>query len=818
MHVIATSLPATYDVRLVLLSLAVAALGAYTALDLVGPVAVTEGRSRACWLAGAAVALGFGIWGQHFTGMLAFQLPVPVTYDGAIVAVSLVGMLTAAAAGLFLVRRSPMLTTRSLLGASVLLGVAIVSLHYTGMAAVQTVALPMHDSPLLPLAVIIAIVGTGLALAVVFHPLAQRFPRHLRRAGSTLILAGAIGGMHFTAMAALHFTDAPDVGAPSPTATATNHALLALAVGLAVLTILVLALLGVFFSRRLTVELARLGALREREGHFRAMVDHAADLVAVVTEEGVARYASPSHQYLLGYPPEAVAGTDIVDLIHPDDRARVRAVLEGANPRPDTTPAITFRLRHADGSWRTLDVRVVRRLDDPAVRGIILTARDITARAALEAALEQQALHDTLTGLPNRTLLHDRLAQGLRAQRRDASPLALLLLDLDHFKEVNDTFGHDIGDRLLQQVAIRLRASLRDADTLARLGGDEFAIVLPGVDGNGATRVAAVLLSALDAPIVVMGYALQVGGSIGIALAPTHSTDAGALLRQADVAMYVAKRVRLGFALYDAALDQHDPEFLSRIAALRRAIAENDLRLHYQPKVDLATGHTAWVEALVRWPDAHGDLLPPAQFVPLAERSGLIGLLTQWVLGTALAQVRAWRDAGRTLGVEVNLSTWDLHDPRLPNMIATLLSAHGVSPADLRLEVTETTLMTDEVRALAVLTRIAALGVGIAVDDFGVGHSSLAYLKHLPVDELKIDQSFVREMAHDATDAAIVASTISLGHALGLRVTAEGVADRETWDRLVAMGCDRAQGYYLSRPLPPDDLTRWLDAPLNVTP
>jgi len=654
-------LPVTYDLRLVLLSLVIATLGAYAALDLVGPVAVTNGRSRVCWLAAAATALGFGIWGQHFTGMLAFRLPIPITYDGAIVAVSLVGTLTAAAASLFLVRRSPTLNTRSLLSASMLLGIGIISLHYTGMAAVQTAALPMHDPLLLALAVGIAIVGAGLALALAFHPRAQQVPQPLRRVGSALLFGAAIGGMHFTAMTAIHFTAEASNVVPAPTtATQMNHTILALAIGIAVITILFLLLLSAFFSQRLTAELARLHALREREGHFRAVVDHTADLVAIVTEEGVARYASPSHQSLLGYPPEAVEGKDVMDLIHPDDRARVREALGAMNAPDDPTATIILRLRHTDGSWRTLDVRAVRRLDDPAVRGIILTARDITVRAEIEAALQQQALHDILTGLPNRTLLYDRLEQGLRSQQREGSSLALLFLDLDRFKEVNDTFGHDVGDCLLQEVALRLQASVRDADTVARLGGDEFAVVLPGAGEDGATRVAQVLLAALDEPITVTAHTLQVGGSIGIALAPTDSTEAASLMRQADVAMYVAKRGHRGYALYDAAQDQHDPALLSRVVALRRAITENHLLLTYQPKVDLPTGQATWVEALVRWPHPDGDALPPAAFIPLAERTGLIGPLTHWVLETALAQVRAWRDVGRVLGVEVNLSTWDL--------------------------------------------------------------------------------------------------------------------------------------------------------------
>ena len=836
-------LRAAYDGRLVVLSLLVAVLGAYTALGLADPIAVTRGRARALWLGGGALALGLGIWGQHVVGMLAYNLPIPIAYDGAVVAVSLVGTVTAAAAGLFLVRYHQPLGAVPLAAASALLGIAVVSLHYTGMAAVRTAAMPVDDPLLLTLAVAIAITGSGLALWLAFHPGSAALFARLRRPAATLALAGAIGGMHFTAMAAMRYVGVLSVvGPPPPPAVApvvsATHLPLAVAAGLATLTILGLLALGAPLGRRHTAHLARLEALRRSEERYRAIVQHAPDLVTVVAADGVARYASPSHRRTLGYAPAEVEGKSLFDLVHPEDRALVRAALGAAGLRPapqddprdtrEDAPAVAFRLRHADGSWRTLDMRATNRLGDPAVSGVILTGRDITVRAEMEEALQRQALHDALTGLPNRTLLLDRLGQALLAARREGALLALLLLDLDHFKEVNDTFGHHVGDALLVEVAARVQGALRASDTVARLGGDEFAALLPGDDAAGATRAALSILAALDAPLTVEGHAFRVAGSAGIALYPEHGADTATLLRRADVAMYLAKRAHSGHAVYDAARDAHSPERVARVAALRDAIERGGLILHYQPKVDPRTGRLAWVEALVRWP--HPDLapdratgtpglLPPDEFIPLAEQTGLIGPLTRWVLDAALRQVGAWGRTGLPLGVEVNLSAWDLHDPELPAVIAERLAAHGVAPARLRLELTEGTLMADAARSLAVLSRIAATGVGIAVDDFGTGYSSLAYLKRLPVDELKIDRSFVTALATDEADAAIVASTIGLGHSLGLRVTAEGVEDRATWERLAALGCDLAQGYYIARPLPSEEFGPWLDAsPWTVAP
>jgi diguanylate cyclase (GGDEF)-like protein len=471
---------------------------------------------------------------------------------------------------------------------------------------------------------------------------------------------------------------------------------------------------------------------------------------------------------------------------------------------------MVLRTRHASGSWRTLEALSNNRLHDPAVGGVLVSARDVTERMEAEERLRHQALHDALTGLPNRTLLHDRLAQGLHLRQRHDQPLALLLLDLDRFKEVNDTLGHHYGDLLLQQVAQRLRGALRASDTVARLGGDEFAIVLPGADATGAQQVVQTLRAVLEEPLVVAGQPLLVGASIGIAVCPEHSAEAATLLRKADVAMYMAKRAGSGAAVYEATLDEHCPRRLALVADLRQAVAQGGLILHYQPKLDLRTGALCGVEALVRWPHPDRGLIPPDQFIVLAEQTGLIAPLTQWVLEAALQQWQRWQRTGHIVPVAVNLSMGNLRDPRLVESVTTLLQQYEVPASQLRLELTESALMTDAAHSLAVLTRLAALGVGLSVDDFGTGYSSLAYLKRLPVDELKIDRAFVQHLAREEADAAIVGSTIGLGHSLGLRVVAEGVEDERSCELLRQWGCDVAQGYYLSRPIPAEALEQWM--------
>ncbi len=708
-------------------------------------------------------------------------------------------------------------------------------------------------------------------------------------------------------------------------------------------------LVGLILSRQVLdlLENRRLHrVLRAREERFRALSEHASDLVTIFSADGAIHYASPSHQTILGYAPEQLLGTQLFAFMHPGDLARVRErfalrVQEGGQGK-----GVELRMRHADGTWRTIEAAANNRLNDPAVGGVIVTSRDVTERKRAEDALraskenlellaaainnittgvlitdphqadspivftnpafsamtgyavddiigrncrflqgpdtdpvmvrkmrtaldarrpfrgvvlnyrkdgapfwneltvnpvfgddgqvmhfvgllsdvsermrmeeqlQRQASHDALTALPNRLLLHDRMAQALAAAERGQHPLALLLLDLDRFKEVNDTFGHHYGDLLLQHAGARLRATLRQSDTVARLGGDEFAVLMLDGDRDGALRLAATIHDALDAPFVVDGQSLQVGASLGIALYPEHGGDAQALLRRADVAMYVAKREHRGYALYEEAQDEHNASRLALAGALRHAIEHDALLLHYQPKVELGSGRVSGVEALVRWQHPERGLIPPDVFVPLAEQTGLIAPLTLWVLDAALRQCRAWRSRGVTIEVSVNLSMWDLRDASLVDAVSGMLAAYGVAPPLLCLELTESSIMADAERALDVLTRLSALGARISIDDFGTGYSSLAYLKRLPVDELKIDRSFVQHLATDENDTAIVCSTIGLGHSLGLRVVAEGVEDERAWNLLAGMGCDVAQGYYLSRPLPASELDAWLSASL----
>lgn len=424
---------------------------------------------------------------------------------------------------------------------------------------------------------------------------------------------------------------------------------------------------------------------------------------------------------------------------------------------------------------------------------------------------EWQALHDSLTGLPNRTLFLRHLREAIeRAEPGDR--VAVMLMDLDRFKEINDTLGHHFGDRLLQQIGPRLAHVLREGDLMARLGGDEFGVVLPDLpDEAAAVRVAERLLEELERPLTVEGLALDVTGSIGIAIHPVHSDDVEALLRCADVAMYAAKDAGGGFEVYRASLDQHSPQRLTLVSQVRPGIENGEFVLHYQPKVRLGDGRATGVEALIRWEHPERGLIMPDAFIPLVEQTVLLRPLTHHVLEQAMQQWHLWARRGLQVEVAVNLSARSLLDTELPDQVAGLLDRWGMPARFLTLELTESFLMADSARSIGVMAELSGVGVRLSIDDFGTGYSSLSYLKRLPIDEIKVDRSFVMNMQRDPNDAMIVRATVELGKNLGLQVVAEGVEDPDTLRELTELGCDLAQGYLISRPVPAPEATRYLE-------
>src|SRR4051812_18972023 len=495
-----------------------------------------------------------------------------------------------------------------------------------------------------------------------------------------------------------------------------------------------------------------------------------------------------------------------------------RAWLEAVGARE----AVAVPLRGGTGILGALIV--TDRLGDVRTydRGDVLLAETVANHASvalqngeLVDRLRHEALHDALTGLPNRAFLQRRLSTALAEVADGVSAGAtVMILDLDGFKEVNDTLGHAQGDQLLIEVGKRLTSSVGGTGLVARLGGDEFAVLVGGTaDEDHVVRIAQRALRALEHPVVLDGMEVEVGGSLGIALAPLHATDPAGLLKQADLAMYDAKASGRGLRVYEADLDSSDPRRLTLVAELRSALSTGGIAVHVQPQARAATGETVSVEALVRWEHPERGWISPIEFIPIAERSGLIGPLTTHVLDQSLAAVAGWQRQGLDLSIAVNLSTRSLHDSDLVDTVQRLLRRHGVPASLLTLEVTEGSVMADPARAIGLLHRLRDLGCRLSVDDFGTGYSSLSYLKRLPVHEVKIDQSFVTGLRETGEDLAIVRAIVDLGGHLGLEVVAEGVEDQRTWDLIASTGCDLIQGYHLSRAMPADDLPAWLRGP-----
>jgi diguanylate cyclase (GGDEF)-like protein/PAS domain S-box-containing protein len=554
---------------------------------------------------------------------------------------------------------------------------------------------------------------------------------------------------------------------------------------------------------------------------FRTLFDGASLGILRLDADGAAVEVNPALEQMLGAGADELIGSRFSAHLIAEHRQTVDELL--AETVAGHRECFTLEARCATKAggvlWAHVRAVAEQREDDAPVR-VVAMIENITERKRAEEELirqselnEHQALHDPLTGLPNRLLFGERIDQAIRHAERNHTKLAVVLMDLDRFKEVNDSLGHSAGDHLLANVGERMRDAVRGSDTVARLGGDEFGLLLPELtDGDGAVPVVTRIRAALERPVYVHSLPLAVEASIGIALYPDHGTDAQSLIQKADVAMYDSKRDNASHTFYDEGSHEYDVTRLTLVAELRRAIAGRELILHYQPKAALESGDVRSVEALLRWVHPQRGMVFPDSFIPIAQETGLIGPLTLYVIEEALRQGREWRDSGLDLSISVNLSTRNLLDRDFPSQVAALLRRWGMGPKWLELEVTESSMLANPTRAKAVLNELSQLGLRLSIDDFGTGYSSLSYLRQLPVDEIKIDRSFVMAMGEQAGDAVIVRSTVDLGRNLGLEVVAEGVETRDAWNTLRALGCNTAQGYFLSRPVSAGELTAWLKA------
>jgi diguanylate cyclase (GGDEF)-like protein len=672
----------SYSPSLVVISLFVAILASYTALDLTGRIATAKGRAVHFWTAGGAFAMGIGVWSMHFIGMLAFDLPIELGYDITLTGLSLLTAILSSGFALWLVSQARLPLWQLGFGALVM-GAGISAMHYTGMAAMRMQPGIDYDPMLFAVSLLIAVGASGAALWIAFRLRLHTPYVSLIRGGAAIIMGIAIVGMHYTAMAAAQFPDGSFCGAATTGLNGKGLDSLVLVTTLAVLSIALL--------------------------------------------------------------------TSILD-------ARLEA--------------------------RTADL----------AHSLTEANRELT----------QLALHDTLTGLPNRVLLADRIDQAMSRVKEQGGCFALMFIDLDGFKPVNDAFGHHMGDLLLREVALRLREDLRSQDTLARIGGDEFVLLVQLVSEHDALSLAERQVGLVGRSFRVAEHDLQISASVGIALYPGNGHSAEELLMNADAAMYHAKGAgKNGYSFFDASMNSNARKQLQLLQELRNALDQQQFRLHYQPKFDASNGRAVGAEALLRWEHPTHGLLLPDKFIDLAEKTGLIIPIGDWVLNEACRQMREWFVLGYThWRIAVNLSALQFCHAGLVQSVARALATHHLPANCLTLEITETTAMSDADASMTVLNELSQMGVDLSIDDFGTGYSSLMYLKRLPANELKIDRGFVRDLERDSDDAAIVSAIVALGQALGLRIVAEGVETDVQQDFLTQLGCDSLQGYLLGHPLP----------------
>ncbi|RMM40850.1 hypothetical protein ALQ78_02724 [Pseudomonas syringae pv. aptata] len=672
----------SYIPSLVVISILVAILAAYTALDLVGRIVSARGRAVHVWIAGGAIAMGVGTWSTHFIGMLAFVLPINLGYDVPLVLLSLLIAIGFSGFALWLATQ-PRLPALQLSLGSLLLGLGISAMHYTGMAAMRMQPGIQYTPWLLVLSLVIAVAASAAALRIAFH-LRQRRPRvYLLRASAALLLGLAVIGMHYTGMAAANFADGSFCGA----------------------------------------------------------------LPQGLSSNGLDRFVLVASLSILG-----IALFSCILDSHLETRTAVLA--------------------------------------------------DSLTEANLE--LTHLALHDNLTGLPNRALLTERIDRAMKRANETGGCFALMFMDLDGFKPVNDAFGHHTGDLLLRQVALRLRNSLQRRDTLARVGGDEFVLLVELQHPEDALAVARRQVNEVGNPFTIGEHQLQISLSIGICIYPGNGSTQHELLINADAAMYHTKAAgKNGYSFFDASMNSNARNQLQMSQDLHKAIKHRQFCIYYQPKFDAMTGLPVGAEALLRWNHPEQGILAPDLFISMAEKTGLIIQIGEWVLDEACRQMREWYAQGYShWRIAVNLSALQFCHSGLVTAVADTLARHQLPANCLTLEITETTAMHDADASLAVLRRLSEMGVDLSIDDFGSGYSSLMYLKRLPANEIKIDRGFVRDLEHDTDDAAIVSAIVAVGQALNLRIVAEGVETAVQQRFLTHLGCHSLQGFLLGYPLP----------------
>ena len=774
---IITCVTQQHDLRLVALSAVICALGCFAVTTMMAQIEATKGRHAARWIGAAAVVFGSSVWALHFVAMLAFAPADGIAYEtdltASSVAVAVAG--TWAALLLWHLFRSP----TAVAVAGIVLGLAIAGMHYLGVSAMRSSSLIDFDPGF-----VTASIGIGIGLATLALARARGLPGLPRRIEVTTWLALAICGLHFTGMSAT--TVAPMLRL-SEDGHVIGSTALALTVGLVSLAILIACLVAILLQEHLSQRAVR-------ELNRMRLLSNLAHEVLLIHRDGHVLELNDAGARLFGRPVGSVIGQHVLSLFAETDAP---ALARRAQCRSQDLPPEEFSVRATGGILVPVEL-CCRTIEFGGKSATAVALRDLTSRKRDEARIRHLALHDALTDLPNRYLLEQRLQHAFDAATRDGDGVAVVYLDLDRFKPVNDLHGHAVGDALLVQVAKRMRAEMRPADTLARVGGDEFVAVLTGARSpEHVAEVASRLIEGLRRPFAIEDRRVEIGASAGVALYPSDGGTAETLLRAADTALYRVKDEGRGtLRFFEASMDAQLQARRQTEHELGLAIERGELRLFYQPIVNGTTGEIETFEALIRWHHPERGFVSPGEFIPLAEQSDLIARIGAWVIDSACATAAAWPRPWR---VSVNVSPKQFRRSDVPAIVAAALARHSLAPGRLVVEITESVFIQDAAKAVTVLTRLRGLGVRLALDDFGTGYSSLSYLQQFRFDKIKVDQSFVRTIGQ-ADTLTIVRAITNLGHNLGLQVTVEGVETAEQLVILRGLGCDQMQGYLFARP------------------
>lgn len=795
----------THDMSIVFLSYLIAVGASYAALDIASRVsAARNSRTRTLWLFGGSVLMGSGIWSMHFVGMLAFSLPVPISYDIGWVILSIIVAILASLVALHVVGRNQ-LKLKGLFIGGLLMASGIVAMHYFGMNSMR---IGIHYEPIrVTLSIVIAIVASLAALWLSFYfRRVQTWKAVVYKIGSGLVMGAAIAGMHYTGMTAASFHD--DHGALNLSGMIMSQQWLAYIITAGTFVILIFALLGVFIDKRISHKDTE---IIEQSKWYKSLYENHLDGIITIGMQGKIIAINPSAVRILGIDADTYLGqhaSTMLELHHESYRqltqeAFVTSLKAGIVKRLSTV------IIHREGHEVSLDSMTVPVTIEGNIQGTYLIFRDITEEKRTKETIQHLAFHDELTNLPNRRLFKSTLEETIRLCFKRNTRFAVLVLDIDRFKMINDSLGHAFGDHFLRMVADRLRQATEGLDVkIARMGGDEFTLICCGDPIEDlATYVAERIMEFIQVPYRLLDNDFYVSASIGGAIYPDHGVDAEQLLKKADTAMYNVKRNgKNAFLFYSALLDENTLNKIELEGALRKAVENKELLVHYQPQINQRNNQLIGLEALLRWNNPKMGQVPPATFIPIAEETGLIREIGEWVLREACRQMQQWQQQyGWNIPVSVNLSTQQFHQDNLVGTIKSILTETKLAPEFLDLEITES-MMMDANRSSQILTELSELGIQISLDDFGTGYSSLSYLKLFPIHKLKIDRSFIKDIVKSEDDKAIVATIIAMAHHLKMNIIAEGVETEDQLRFLLDNGCDDIQGYYYSKPLTVTDV------------